>query len=68
MSQAILVLLADLVNHLYQDCLVIQSLLFLVLPFRPSHLESLETPQGPFHLDNIDTMSSYPAASILLYF
>lgn len=50
MSQAILVLLADLVNHLYQDCLVIQSLLFLVLPFRPSHLESLETPQGPFHL------------------
>lgn len=49
-NQAILVLLADLVNHLCREGLVIQLLLFLVLPRHPSLLEYLETLQGPFHL------------------
>lgn len=64
MTQAILVLLADQVNHLFLERLVIQLLLFLVLPFHLSHQEYLETLQGPFHLNNTDMISSYPAANI----
>lgn len=64
MNQAILVLLADQVNQFFLECLVIQLLFFLVLPFHLSHQEYLETLQGPFHLNNIDMISSYPAANI----
>lgn len=67
-NQAILVLLADLVILPCQEGLVFQLLLFLVLPLHLSLLEYLETLQGPFHLDNNDTMSSSPAANTTKYF